>query len=92
MSNTIWHGLADEWERCTYEEDLSYSEMLIFDRCAQELRALTDKWEAAIKQIKEDAAKEKREYESEGRMALTRELAKRYNIIFPIQTSEINTI
>jgi hypothetical protein len=53
MSNTIWHGLADEWERCTYEEDLSYSEMLIYDKCAQELRALTDKWEADIKKIGE---------------------------------------
>ena len=88
MSNTIWHGLADEWERCTFEEDLSYGEMLIFDRCAQELRALTDKWEADMKKIREVRAQEEQEY----RMALTREWAKRYNIIFPIQTSEINTI
>ena len=92
MSNTIWHGLADEWERCTFEEDLSYGEMLIFDRCAQELRALTDKWEADMKKTREVRAQEEQKYESEGRMALTRELAKRYNIIFPIQTSEINTI
>ena len=60
MSNTIWHGLADEWERCTYEEDLSYSEMLIYDKCAQELRALTDKWEADIKRIEDDVAQEKK--------------------------------
>jgi len=80
MSNTIWHGLADEWERCTYEEDLSYSEMLIYDKCAQELRALTDKWEADIKKIGEVRDQEDREYESEGRMAWVRELAKRHGL------------
>ena len=81
MSNTIWHGLADEWERCTYEEDLSYSEMLIYDKCAQELRALTDKWEADIKKIGEVRDQEDREYESEGRMAWVSEIAKRHGIV-----------
>jgi hypothetical protein len=57
MSNTIWHGLADEWELATYEEDLSYSEMLIYDKCAQELRALTDKYSGSSLIVKTEDQK-----------------------------------
>jgi hypothetical protein len=76
MSNTIWHGLADEWERCTYEEDLSYSEMLIYDKCIKELRELATKWCTDTAEANEAHERREREYESDGRRSLVREIAK----------------
>jgi hypothetical protein len=51
MSNTIWHDLADEWE--TRTSLVSNNEIRVYKTCAQELRALTDKWEADVKKSRE---------------------------------------
>lgn len=65
--NTIFHDLADEWDRRTNHK--SYKEITIYNQCAWELRRLTDKWQADIDAANEAAEIRKRNFKSECIMA-----------------------
>ena len=66
-TKTIFHALADAWDDCTYTEELSYSEMLIYDKCIKDLRALATKWCTDVAAANEAYKRSERELESDGR-------------------------